>query len=69
MRRAGWLRAGFALAPPGESSNVIAGLAVMGGPREVGLITTAYVLVLAVLGPVLAKFSDGIGAAVLPSRP
>ena len=49
VRRAGWLRAGFALAPPGESSNVIAGLAVMGGPREVGLITTAYVLVLAVL--------------------
>ena len=68
VRRAGRLRAGFALAPRGEFSIVIAGLAVMARYREVGLIATAYVLVLAVLGPVLAKFSDGIGAAVMPRR-
>jgi CPA2 family monovalent cation:H+ antiporter-2 len=52
-------RAGTALIPRGEFSIVIAGLAVTAG-REAGLgpLATAYVLVLAVLGPVLARASE-----------
>ncbi len=65
VRPAGRLRAGFALTPRGEFSIVIAGLAVAAGYREVGLAATAYVLVLAVVGPVLARFSDEIAAGVL----
>lgn len=60
VARRGRLRAGLTLVPRGEFSIVIAGLAVGAGYREVGLVATAYVLILAVLGPVLAKVSDQI---------
>ena len=61
----GRLRAGFTLVPRGEFSIVIAGLAVAAGHPKVGLIATAYVMILAVVGPVLARFSDHIGARIL----
>jgi len=67
VQKRGRLRAGLTLAPRGEFSVVIAGLAVAGGYTQVGLIATAYVLILAVLGPVLAKFSDAIGGRIFPA--
>ncbi len=48
-------RAGTALIARGEFSVVIAGLAVGAGILELGPIATAYVLVLAVTGPVVAR--------------
>ncbi|WP_432544822.1 cation:proton antiporter [Kineococcus sp. SYSU DK002] len=55
----GRIRAGAALIPRGEFSIVIAGLATAAGvdPRLAAL-AAAYVLVMAVLGPVLARFAD-----------
>jgi monovalent cation:H+ antiporter-2, CPA2 family len=48
-------RAGTALIARGEFSVVIAGLAVGAGVLELGPIATAYVLVLAVAGPIIAR--------------
>ncbi len=58
--RTGRWRAGAALVARGEFSVVIAGLAVTAGVADVGPVATAYVLVLAVGGPVLARFIDPI---------
>lgn len=55
---AGRLRAGAALVARGEFSIVIAGLAVAAGLQDVGPVATGYVLVLAVVGPVLARVVD-----------
>jgi CPA2 family monovalent cation:H+ antiporter-2 len=59
-------RAGTALIPRGEFSIVIAGLAVAAG-REPGLgpLAATYVLVLAVLGPVLARASEPLRTGLL----
>ena len=54
----GRLRAGTALVARGEFSIVIAGLAVASGLPEVGPVATAYVLVLAVGGPLLTRFAE-----------
>jgi CPA2 family monovalent cation:H+ antiporter-2 len=54
------MRAGLALAARGEFAVVIAGLAVAAGYDEIGPTTAAYVLVLAVVSPVLARFADDI---------
>ncbi|GAA3455621.1 cation:proton antiporter [Dactylosporangium matsuzakiense] len=52
----GRARAGVALTPRGEFNIVIAGLAVSAGLHEsIGPLAAAYVLVLAVLGPILAR--------------
>jgi monovalent cation:H+ antiporter-2, CPA2 family len=52
-------RAGTALVARGEFSIVIAGLAVAAGREpSLGPLATAYVLILAVLGPVLARASE-----------
>jgi CPA2 family monovalent cation:H+ antiporter-2 len=48
-------RAGTALIARGEFSVVIAGLAVGAGVVELGPIATAYVLLLAVAGPIIAR--------------
>lgn len=63
--RPGRLRAGSALVSRGEFSIVIAGLAVSAGVAQVGPLATAYVMVLAVVGPVLARVADPIGARLL----
>jgi monovalent cation:H+ antiporter-2, CPA2 family len=56
--RARW-RAGTGLVPRGEFSIVIAGLAVAAGREpDLGPLATAYVLILAVAGPVLARASE-----------
>ncbi|MFF0447931.1 cation:proton antiporter [Streptomyces sp. NPDC004609] len=53
----GRLRAGGALVARGEFSIVIAGLAVGAEPR-IGPIATAYVLILVILGPLAARFTE-----------
>lgn len=65
----GRLRAGTALIARGEFSIVIAGLAAATGSAEIKPVATAYVLVLAVGGPLVAKYSDGIAARLRPSTP
>ena len=59
----GRIRAGAALVPRGEFSIVIAGLATAGGAVDERLapLAAAYVLVLAVIGPVLARAADPVG--------
>jgi CPA2 family monovalent cation:H+ antiporter-2 len=64
-------RAGTALIARGEFSIVIAGLAVAAGREPaLGPLATAYVLVLAVLGPVLARASEPLrtGLTALAGR-
>ena len=53
--RKGRLRAGTSLIARGEFSVVIAGLAITAGFSEIGPIATAYVLVVAVSGPVITR--------------
>jgi monovalent cation:H+ antiporter-2, CPA2 family len=65
----GRLRAGTALVARGEFSIVIAGLAVAAGIPEVGPVATAYVLVLAVAGPVLTRFVEPVSAPFLAREP
>lgn len=67
VRFKGRLRAGTALIARGEFSIVIAGLAAAAGSAEIKPIATAYVLVLAVGGPLLAKYSDPIADRIRPS--
>lgn len=56
----GRMRAGTVLVARGEFSIVIAGFAVVAGFTEVGTISTAYVLILAIAGPILARFADSL---------
>jgi CPA2 family monovalent cation:H+ antiporter-2 len=58
-------RAGTALVARGEFSIVIAGLAVAAGREPaLGPLAAAYVLVLAVLGPILARAADPLRVAL-----
>jgi monovalent cation:H+ antiporter-2, CPA2 family len=64
---AGRIRAGTVFTARGEFSIVIAGLAVTAGLAEVGPVATAYVLLLAVAGPVLTRVVEPLGARFLPA--
>ncbi|MCP2261294.1 potassium/proton antiporter membrane subunit, CPA2 family [Streptoalloteichus tenebrarius] len=73
VRRLGRLRAGAALVARGEFSIVIAGLAVASGSVSPDLapLATAYVLLMAVLGPVAARVVEPLATramALLPQR-
>ena len=61
----GRLRAGTILIARGEFSIVIAalGAATADGP-ELGALAAAYVLMTAIAGPLAAKYSDRLGAAI-----
>jgi CPA2 family monovalent cation:H+ antiporter-2 len=59
VQAAGRWRAGGALVARGEFSIVIAGLAVGVDPR-IGPLATAYVLLLVILGPVSARFTEPV---------
>ena len=64
----GRARAGATLIARGEFSIVIAGIAVASGlDAEVGALSIAYVLLLAVAGPVAARLSDPIAERLLAS--
>jgi CPA2 family monovalent cation:H+ antiporter-2 len=56
--RHGRLRAGGALVARGEFSIVIAGLAASAGYTSVGPLASAYVVLLGVAGPLVARFAD-----------
>lgn len=62
----GRMRAGLVLTARGEFAVVIAGLAVASGLEDVGPLTAAYVLILAVTSPVLARFADELAKPLLP---
>lgn len=65
----GRLRAGAALVARGEFSIVIAGLGVAAGVEAaLGPLAAAYVIVLAITGPVLARFADRLGGPRRPGR-
>lgn len=59
ISRPGRLRAGFTLIARGEFSIVIAGIAVAEGiEADIGPLSAAYVLILAIGGPLLARSAD-----------
>lgn len=59
--RRGRLRAGLSLVPRGEFSIVIGGLAVAAGvDSDLGALTAAYVMVMAVAGSLLMRYADSI---------
>jgi len=68
--RTGRLRAGTALIARGEFSIVIAGLALASGAvsQELAAMATAYVLVMAVVGPLAARYAEPLLEMVLPSK-
>ncbi|KZF01151.1 MAG: cation:proton antiporter [Rhodococcus sp. (in: high G+C Gram-positive bacteria)] len=67
----GRLRAGAALVARGEFSIVIAGLAVAAGAveGELAALATAYVLLMAVLGPVAARVVEPLARTVIGPKP
>lgn len=69
IAKPGRLRAGTTLIARGEFSIVIAGLAVASGavPGEVAALATAYVLLMAVMGPLAARFAGPVKAAQPPA--
>ena len=78
IRRLGRARAGAALVARGEFSIVIAGLAVSynGVPAELAALATAYVLLMAVIGPIAARVVEPVArwavdrrAGTVPPRP
>ncbi|TYK44950.1 cation:proton antiporter [Actinomadura decatromicini] len=65
----GRLRAGTALVPRGEFNIVIAGLAVSAGTNpRLGPLAAAYVLILAVAGPVLARGAEPLATRLRTRR-
>jgi CPA2 family monovalent cation:H+ antiporter-2 len=61
------VRVGALLMARGEFSIVIAALAVASGFDDVGPLAAAYVLILAVVGPLAARFVDGFFKRVTPA--
>jgi CPA2 family monovalent cation:H+ antiporter-2 len=67
--RLGGLRAGAALVARGEFSIVIAGLGVsVGLEPQLGALSAAYVLFLAILGPILARTIEPLGTAIMERK-
>ena len=66
----GALRAGAALVARGEFSIVIAGLAVTAGAvqGDLAALATAYVLLMAIIGPVAARFAEPLARQMLRLR-
>lgn len=70
IARPGRLRAGAALVARGEFSIVIAGLAVASGAvtQELAAMATAYVLIMAVVGPLAARYVEPLGEIVMSAK-
>jgi len=65
----GRFRAGSALVARGEFSIVIAGLAVAAGVNpKLGALAAAYVLLMAVIGPLAARFVEPVTRAAMRHR-
>ena len=71
IARRGRFRAGAALIARGEFSIVIAGLAVASGvvPDELAALATAYVLLMAIMGPLAARYVEPVLAAFTGPAP
>jgi CPA2 family monovalent cation:H+ antiporter-2 len=71
VARMGRLRAGAALVARGEFSIVIAGLAVASGgvDGDLAALATAYVLLMAIIGPVAARVVEPVARRFTRSRP
>ncbi|AJW42183.1 cation:proton antiporter [Rhodococcus sp. 05-339-2] len=69
--RPGRLRTGAALVARGEFSIVIAGLAVAAGAveGELAALATAYVLLMAILGPIAARVVEPVAQVLLRAKP
>jgi CPA2 family monovalent cation:H+ antiporter-2 len=67
VKSAGRWRAGGTLVARGEFSIVIAGLAVGVEPR-LGPLATAYVLILVILGPITARFTEPVARKLTTLR-
>ncbi|WP_415972586.1 cation:proton antiporter [Rhodococcus sp. 077-4] len=69
--RPGRLRTGAALVARGEFSIVIAGLAVAAGAveGELAALATAYVLLMAILGPIAARVVEPVAQVLLRTKP
>ncbi|KRV47350.1 potassium transporter [Wenjunlia vitaminophila] len=67
IKPAGRWRAGGTLVARGEFSIVIAGLAVGTEPR-IGPLATAYVLILVILGPLAARWTEPLGKRLTRGR-
>jgi monovalent cation:H+ antiporter-2, CPA2 family len=67
VKSAGRWRAGGTLVARGEFSIVIAGLAVGVEPR-LGPLATAYVLILVILGPITARFTEPVARKIINLR-
>src|SRR5699024_9273157 len=58
IARPGRLRAGTMMVPRGESSIAIAGLATSAGVPGIGPLAATYVMLMAVVGPILARLAE-----------
>lgn len=56
----GQVRAGTIMVPRGEFNIVIAGLATTAGVAGIGPLAAAYVMLMAIAGPILTRFADPI---------
>lgn len=65
----GRARAGTALVARGEFSIVIAGLAVSAGYTEIGPLASAYVVMLSIVGPLLARYADTLAGPFVRRGP
>ncbi|WGW12084.1 cation:proton antiporter [Saxibacter everestensis] len=65
IARPGQLRAGTMMVPRGEFNIVIAGLAASAGFAGIGPLAAAYVMLMAVFGPMLTRFVGPISGGVL----
>ena len=69
VRHRGRIRAGATLVARGEFSIVIAGLGVSAGlDAALGPLSAAYVLLLAIIGPLLTRFADPLADALPAGR-
>lgn len=60
----GQIRAGTIMVPRGEFNIVIAGLATSAGVTGIGPLAAAYVMLMAIIGPILTRFADPIAALI-----
>ena len=66
--RLGRVRAGTVIVPRGEFNIVIAGLAAVAQP-ELSPLAAAYVLIMAVAGPIIARVAEPVAARLLRRQP
>ncbi len=64
----GQIRAGTIMVPRGEFNIVIAGLATTAGVAGIGPLAATYVMLMAIVGPILTRFADPIASLIQGRR-